>query len=166
MAAEHEPKVTYLKFDEMLAIPKSRQSSLAWPINFHVPLARQAIAAANMFWSKTAGRQHRGMRGVALRIAGHELGFFKIGNNARFDPGVAFAHRFIQEEMGRLMALKAWVLRFHFRYTMTDNLQAIVRASAQCGAQILPATGARTRGDFPARKRAVSLICTPVARTK
>jgi predicted dehydrogenase len=54
---------------------------------------------------------------------------FQIGNNRRFDPGVAFARRFVHEEMGKMMALKAWYYDSTFRYTMTDNLQPIVQAS-------------------------------------
>jgi len=49
----------------------------------------------------------------------------QVGNNRRFDPGVAFARRFIQEEMGPILALKAWYCDSTYRYSMTDNLQPI-----------------------------------------
>jgi len=48
----------------------------------------------------------------------------------RFDPGIAFAHRFIQEEIGELLALKAWYCDSTYRYAMTDNLQPIIAKSA------------------------------------
>ena len=49
----------------------------------------------------------------------------QVGNNRRFDPGIAFARRFIREEMGQRIALKAWYYDSVYRYTMTDNLQPI-----------------------------------------
>jgi predicted dehydrogenase len=55
----------------------------------------------------------------------------QVGNNRRFDPGIAFARRFVQEEMGELLALKAWYYDSTYRYTMTDNLQPIPYTSAQ-----------------------------------
>ena len=54
---------------------------------------------------------------------------FQIGNNRRFDPGIAFARRFIQEEIGALLAFKAWYWDSIYRYTMTDNLQPLVMTS-------------------------------------
>jgi predicted dehydrogenase len=54
----------------------------------------------------------------------------QVGNNRRFDPGVAFAKRFIREEMGPMIALKAWYCDSTYRYTMTDNLQPIPLHSA------------------------------------
>jgi predicted dehydrogenase len=54
---------------------------------------------------------------------------FQIGNNRRFDPGIAFARRFIQEEIGTLLAFKAWYWDSIYRYTMTDNLQPLVMTS-------------------------------------
>src|SRR6185436_10611111 len=55
----------------------------------------------------------------------------QIGNNRRFDPGIAFARKFVHEELGQLLAFKAWYCDSTHRYTMTDNLQPIVRQSAQ-----------------------------------
>ena len=54
----------------------------------------------------------------------------QVGNNRRFDPGIAFAHQFIQEEIGQLLALKAWYCDSTYRYTVTDNLQPIMISSA------------------------------------
>ena len=55
---------------------------------------------------------------------------FQIGNNRRFDPGVQFAKRFMQAEMGQIMTLKAWYYDSLHRYTMTDNVQPIPITSA------------------------------------
>src|SRR4029078_7019139 len=58
---------------------------------------------------------------------------FQIGNKRRFDPGIVFAQKFIQEEIGALLAFKAWYWDSIYRYTMTDNLQPIpmTRAAAR-----------------------------------
>jgi len=45
VAAEHEAKGTYRKFDEMLADPKVEAVMIGVADQFHVPLACQAIAA-------------------------------------------------------------------------------------------------------------------------
>jgi len=55
---------------------------------------------------------------------------FQVGNNRRFDPGVAFARRFVAEELGELISFKGWYWDSVYRYTMTDNLQPVVQQSA------------------------------------
>jgi predicted dehydrogenase len=55
---------------------------------------------------------------------------FQVGNNRRFDPGIAFAKDFVETQLGGLIAFRSWYCDSTFRYTMTDNLQPVVRASA------------------------------------
>jgi predicted dehydrogenase len=144
MAAEHEPKAAYLKFDEMLADANVEAVIIGVADQFHVSLARQAIAAGkHVLVEKPLGVSIEECESLRSAVQGAKC-VFQIGNNRRFDPGVTFAHRFIQEEMGRLMALKAWYYDSTFRYSMTDNLQPIVRASAQAR---------RPEGDPKADKR-------------
>src|SRR5687767_15983414 len=45
MAAIHEPRTTYSRFEEMLADPKVEAVIIGVADQFHVPLSRQAIAA-------------------------------------------------------------------------------------------------------------------------
>ena len=45
----------------------------------------------------------------------------QVGTMKRFDPGIAFARQFIAEEMGEMLALKAWYCDSTYRYVMTDN---------------------------------------------
>jgi len=40
----------------------------------------------------------------------------------RFDPGIAFARRFIDQEMGPRLAVKAWYCDLTSRYTETANM--------------------------------------------
>jgi predicted dehydrogenase len=49
----------------------------------------------------------------------------QVGHNRRFDPGIAFAKRFLDEEVGQRMGFKYWYYDSTYRYTMTDNLQPL-----------------------------------------
>jgi predicted dehydrogenase len=131
MAAIHDPQVTYRDYDEMLADPQLEAVIIAVADQFHVSLALKAIAAGKpVLVEKPLGANVEECEALSRRV--HESGLvLQVGNNRRFDPGVAFARRFIQDEIGGLMALKAWYCDSTYRYTMTDNLQPIPRQSAQ-----------------------------------
>jgi predicted dehydrogenase len=73
----------------------------------------------------------------------------QVGNMKRFDPGIAFAHQFIREEIGQLLALKAWYCDSTYRYTMVGNLQPLMVSSAQAH---------RPEGDPKANKRRYNLL--------
>src|SRR5271167_3125926 len=49
----------------------------------------------------------------------------------RFDPGVAFARRFIDQEMGTRLAIKAWYCDSTSRYVETANVQPLIVQSAK-----------------------------------
>jgi hypothetical protein len=55
----------------------------------------------------------------------------QVGTMRRFDEGIAFARDFIRDELGELFALKAWYSDSAYRYTMTDALQPLARASVR-----------------------------------
>ncbi|MEO7298197.1 MAG: Gfo/Idh/MocA family oxidoreductase [Verrucomicrobiota bacterium] len=130
MAAIHDPKVTYKNFDDMLADPKVEAVIIGVADQFHVPLARKAIAAGKpVLVEKPLGVNIEECEALRADLKKSKL-VFQIGNNRRFDPGIAFAARFIKEEMGQMLAFKAWYYDSTFRYTMTDNLQPIPRTSA------------------------------------
>lgn len=131
MRAMHRPQVTYADYDAMLADPQVEAVIVATADQFHVPLALKAVEAGkHVLVEKPLGvnleeteqlRQQVQARGVV----------FQVGNNKRFDPGIAFAQRFIREEMGALMGLKAWYCDSTYRYAMTDNLQPLILSSQQ-----------------------------------
>ena len=73
----------------------------------------------------------------------------QVGTMKRFDPGIAFAGQFIKENMGQLLALKAWYCDSTYRYAMTDNLQPILVTSAHAR---------RPVGDPKANKRRYYLL--------
>lgn len=131
MTAIHEPKVAYKSFDEMLGDPKVEAVIIGVADQFHVPLAQKAIAAGkHVLVEKPLGTNIEECEQLRAGLKKCKL-IFQIGNNRRFDPGIAFAQRFIREEMGQMLVFKAWYYDSTFRYTMTDNLQPITRTSAQ-----------------------------------
>jgi predicted dehydrogenase len=144
MAALHRPRFAYRDLDEMLTDARIEAVLIGVADQFHVPLARKAIAAGkHVLVEKPLGVTIEEC--VELRRQVHEAKLtFQIGNNRRFDPGIAFARKFIQEDIGQLLSFKAWYWDSIHRYTMTDNLQPIVEQSA---------TARRPEGNPKADKR-------------
>src|SRR6266446_4528921 len=130
MAAIHNPRVTYRSYDDMLADPQVEAVVVAVADQFHVPLCLKAIAAGkHLLVEKPLGTSIEECEELRGKLRASKL-VLQVGNNRRFDPGIAFARRFVQEEVGDLLALKAWYCDSIHRYTMTDNLQPIPLTSA------------------------------------
>jgi predicted dehydrogenase len=130
MAAIHEPKAAYRDYDAMLADPQVEAVVLAIADQFHVAAALRALdAGKHVLVEKPLGTTVESCRALRDRAAQTSL-IVQVGNNRRFDPGIAFARKFITEEMGRLIAFKSWYHDSVYRYTMTDNLQPIPHQSA------------------------------------
>ena len=130
MAALHLPRLVYRDFDEMLANPEIEAVLIGVADQFHVPLALKAIhAGKHVLVEKPLGVTIEECEELRRHLAGTKLQF-QIGNNRRFDPGIAFARKFVQEELGALLSFKAWYWDSVYRYTMTDNLQPVPFTSA------------------------------------
>jgi predicted dehydrogenase len=129
-AAIHHPTVTYSDFDAMLADPQVEAVIVAIADQFHVPMARKAIAAGkHVLVEKPLGVTIEECEALKSEVDASGL-ILQVGTMKRFDPGVQFARQFIQEEMGEMLALRAWYCDSTYRYTMTDALQPIITASA------------------------------------
>jgi predicted dehydrogenase len=125
MAAVHQPRVTYRDFDRLLADPQVEAVVLATADQYHVPLALKALAAGkHVLVEKPLGVTVEECEELRRRAADSGL-VVQVGNNRRFDPGIAFAHRFLRDEVGQRLGVKAWYYDSTYRYTMTDNLQPI-----------------------------------------
>jgi len=125
MAAIHQPEKTYADFGEMLTDPQIDAVIIACADQFHVSLSIQALQAKkHVLVEKPMGVSVEECEQLARAVddSGCKL---QVGHMKRFDPGIAFAQQFIQEEMGQLLALKAWYCDSTYRYTMTDNLQPL-----------------------------------------
>ncbi len=131
MSAIHEPKVTYHDFDRMLADPQVEAVIIAVADQFHVDLCLKAVAAGkHVLVEKPLGTNIEECKRLRQATRDRKV-ILQVGHNRRFDPGLSFARRFIREEMGEVMALKAWYCDSTFRYTMTDNLQPVLSTSEQ-----------------------------------
>lgn len=130
MAAIHSPKIAYRNFDEMLADPLVEAVIIGVADQFHVPLCLKAIAAGrHVLIEKPLGVTVDECEDLRRELLKTKL-VLQVGNNRRFDPGIAFAQRFIKQEIGEVMAFKAWYCDSTYRYAMTDNLQPIPLVSA------------------------------------
>jgi predicted dehydrogenase len=130
MQAIHEPRAAYTDYAAMLADPEIDAVIIGTADQFHVANALQALdAGKHVLVEKPLGVTIEECEQIRDRAA--ETGLVvQVGTMKRFDPGIAFAQRFIQDEIGELLALKAWYCDSSYRYAMTDNLQPIVARSA------------------------------------
>jgi predicted dehydrogenase len=125
MAAIHHPHVTYLDYDEMLADPQVEAVIVATADQFHAAMATKALAAGKHVLVEkplTVSVEEAEALHNEVQQSGLVL---QVGTMKRFDPGIAFAHQFIEEELGEILALKVWYCDSTYRYTETDNLQPI-----------------------------------------
>jgi predicted dehydrogenase len=130
VAAIHQPTVIYSDYAAMLADPRVEAVIIGTADQFHVPLARRAIAAGkHVLVEKPLGVTIDECEALRDELLQTDL-ILQVGNNKRFDPGIAFAQRFIQQQIGQLLGLKAWYYDSAYRYSMTDNLQPLPLMSA------------------------------------
>jgi len=131
MAELHQPRTTYASYEAMLADPAVEAVIVAIADQFHVSAATQAIAAGkHLLVEKPLGVTVEECEALRRHAAGSGL-IVQIGSMKRFDPGIAFAQRFIAEEIGERLALKAWYGDSTYRYPQTDNLQPRLVSSAR-----------------------------------
>jgi predicted dehydrogenase len=129
MGQQYRPAVMYRSYEQMLADPQVEAVIIAVADQFHVPASLQALAAGkHVLAEKPLGTTVEECEELSAVV--HRSGrLLQVGNMKRFDPGIAFARRFIREEMGQMLALKAWYCDSTYRYTMTDNLQPVPMVS-------------------------------------
>jgi predicted dehydrogenase len=125
VAAAHPPQVTYADYDEMLADPQLDAVVVAIADQFHVPMALKAIAAGkHVLVEKPLGVTVEECEELAAAV--HESGLvLQIGTMRRYDEGIAQARDFIRDEIGEVLAMRAWYCDSSYRYTMTDALQPL-----------------------------------------
>ncbi|MBB4006232.1 Gfo/Idh/MocA family protein [Allorhizobium taibaishanense] len=125
MGATYGPDKIYHDYDAMLADPELEAVIIATSDAFHVPAAMRALEAGkHVMCEKPVGLDVEEVEALAqtVRRTGKIL---QIGHMKRFDPGIEAAKRFIDEEMGERLALKAWYCDSTHRYTMTDAVQPL-----------------------------------------
>lgn len=131
MAITHGAGKTYADYDQMLADPDIDAVIIATADAFHVEASRRALEAGkHVLCEKPVGVTVE--EAEALKADVRRSGkIFQVGHMKRFDAGLQSAKAFITEEMGELVALKAWYCDSTHRYPMTDAVQRLIIASAQ-----------------------------------
>jgi predicted dehydrogenase len=129
MNAVWQPRVAYSDYEQMLSDPQVEAVIIAVADQFHVALAAKAIdSGKHVFVEKPLGVTLEECETLRRQVQQSGL-VMQVGNNRRFDPGIVYAQRFIDVELGRRMAFKAWYYDSTHRYTMTDNLQPVIQQS-------------------------------------
>ena len=131
MAIVHGAERTFKDYDAMLADPEIDAVIVATADQFHVPMSIRALEAGkHVLCEKPVGLDVEEVE--ALKRAVISSGkVFQVGHMKRFDAGLQAAKRFIDTEMGEMVALKAWYCDSTHRYAMTDAVQPLVVSSAQ-----------------------------------
>jgi predicted dehydrogenase len=131
MAAVHRPQAVYNDFAAMLADPAVEAVIIATADQFHAPLCHQALAAGkHVLVEKPLGVNVEECDDLRRAVAASGR-IVQVGNNKRFDPGIAAAHRFVQDELGARLGYRGWYCDSRFRYAMTDNLQPLLVTGSQ-----------------------------------
>jgi predicted dehydrogenase len=121
----------YLDYDEMLADPNVDAIIIAIADPFHVPAAQKALSAGkHVLCEKPIAVSVEEVELLAQKVKATGL-VLQVGHMLRFDPGIEATHHFIQNEMGQMLALKAWYCDSTHRYTVTDAIQPLPRMGAR-----------------------------------
>ncbi|WHO75594.1 Gfo/Idh/MocA family protein [Rhizobium sp. BT03] len=130
MAITHGAEKTYDDYDRMLADPDLDAVIIATADAFHVPASIRALQAGkHVLCEKPVGVTVEEC--LELKAEVETSGkVFQVGHMKRFDAGLQAAKSFIRDEMGEMVALKAWYCDSTHRYPMTDAVQPLIVASA------------------------------------
>ena len=125
-AVTHGAARTYTDYDSMLADPEVDAVIIATADAFHVPAALAALAAGkHVLCEKPLGVTLEDVETLQQAVAGSGLKL-QVGHMKRFDQGLQSAKRFIENEMGRMLAFKGWYCDSTHRYPMTDAVQPLI----------------------------------------
>lgn len=130
VAAAHRPRHTFTDYDAMLADPQLDAVIVAVADQFHVPMARKALAAGkHVLVEKPMGTSVEECETLAAEVEATGL-VLQVGTMRRFDPNVAHARAFIADQLGEVLAMRAWYCDSTYRYEMTDAVQPLALTSA------------------------------------
>jgi predicted dehydrogenase len=125
MSATYEPTKSYSDYEAMLADPEVEAVIVAISDSFHVSMAIRALEAGkHVLCEKPLGTSVEEVEALkqVVELTGLTL---QVGHMKRFDPGIEAARDFVRDEIGELLALKAWYCDSTHRYTMTDAVQPL-----------------------------------------
>lgn len=126
MHGAYGPFRQYSSYEEMLADPEIDAVLVATADAFHVPASISALQAGkHVLCEKPLGLTVEEVLDLkrAVETSGRLL---QVGHMKRFDAGLQSARRFIDTEMGQMLALKAWYCDSTHRYALTDAVLPVI----------------------------------------
>jgi len=121
----YDTKRIYFDYDAMLADRDVEAIIVATSDAFHVEASLRALSAGkHVFCEKPLGLSVEEAERLAAASAASGL-VLQVGHMKRFDPGIEAARAFIGDEMGEMLACKAWYCDSTHRYAMTDAVQPL-----------------------------------------
>jgi predicted dehydrogenase len=125
VAAAHQPRVTYGDYDAMLADPDVDAVVIAIADQFHVPMALRAIGAGkHVLVEKPLGVTVEECEQLAAAVHASDV-LLQVGTMRRYDPAIQYARDFVRDQMGEVLAMRAWYCDSTYRYAMTDVVQPL-----------------------------------------
>ncbi|MDL2409356.1 Gfo/Idh/MocA family oxidoreductase [Rhizobium calliandrae] len=125
MGATYEPQKMFSDYDAMLADPNLEAVIVATSDAYHVPMSIKALEAGkHVLCEKPIGVSVE--EGEQLAEAVKRSGkILQVGHMKRFDPALQAARDFVRDDIGQILALKAWYCDSTHRYTNTDAVQPL-----------------------------------------
>ncbi len=129
MAATYAPRRDFRDYSEMLADPELDAVIVAISDAFHVAAATEALKAGkHVLCEKPVGISVEETEALKRTVEASGL-VLQVGHMKRFDAGIQSAKAFIADEMGEMLALKAWYCDSTHRYALTDAVQPQISRS-------------------------------------
>ena len=126
LAPFYQPRKTYTSYEDMLNDPQVEAVIIATSDIFHVEASQMAIQAGkHVLVEKPLATDIEECQKLLEVVQSSEL-HLQVGQMKRFDPGVAFAHDFINSELGEMVAYKGWYCDASTRYDATDSLHPVL----------------------------------------
>ena len=130
MAATHAAQKSFADYDAMLADPDLDAVIIATSDAFHVPASIRALQAGKHVLCEKPLALGLAEAEDLAEVVARAGRVFQVGHMKRYDAGLQAAKRFIDTEMGEIVALKAWYCDSTHRYAMTDAVQPLIVKSA------------------------------------
>ena len=127
----YDAEKIYTEYDQLLADEDVDAVIVATSDVLHVPASLKALEAGrHVFSEKPLGVSVEEVETLrdAVRRSGRVL---QVGHMLRFDASIQAARDFVRDEMGEVLALKAWYCDSSHRYAMTDASQPQTRTGSR-----------------------------------
>lgn len=127
----HKPKFSYTNYEKMLQNEQIDAIIIGIADPLHISAAIKALKAGkHVLVEKPVGVTVEECVALKEVVQASSL-VLQVGHMKRFDEGIATARDFVKNDLGELLALKAWYGDGFERYTVTNNVMPIIEQSEQ-----------------------------------